>query len=282
MSGQPPPCHAHAQRRHRSAATQAPVHPVARRPRAACHPGGGGRPFRRAVDARSGAGRQVRRPTSPKASTSPSSAPRTRRACPRCAPQWRDRPQQAARARRQQAAQGRSGRRLAKPFTGKVCTPWPRGDVPAAFYTIPASKVPVLLLSGGLDPVTPPRHAERVARALGPQARSVVVANNGHGVSALPCMRDAVFRFMDEPTSNAQALAIDVSCATRPAASARFPAVAAGARRLRLLTTPATSTTIRGARQRRLRARIRHRDHRRQATAPAGGSSTLRRSADTR
>ena len=95
-----------------------------------------------------------------------------------------------------------------------VCAHWPRGQVPAAFYTIPPSKVPVLLLSGGLDPVTPPRHAERVARALGPQARSVVVANNGHGVSALPCMRDAVFHFVDEPT-DAGALAVDMSCAAQ-------------------------------------------------------------------
>ena len=96
----------------------------------------------------------------------------------------------------------------------RSCAHWPRGDVPAAFYTIPTSTSPVLLLSGGLDPVTPPRHAERVAKALGPDARSVVVANNGHNVTAIACMRDAVFRFVDAAT-DAAAQAVDMGCAAK-------------------------------------------------------------------
>jgi pimeloyl-ACP methyl ester carboxylesterase len=93
-----------------------------------------------------------------------------------------------------------------------VCAHWPKGLVPQAFYAIPRSPAPVLLLSGGLDPVTPPRHALRVAQALGPQARSVVVANNGHGTAALPCMRDVVYRWFNAAT-DAQALAVDTGCA---------------------------------------------------------------------
>ena len=95
-----------------------------------------------------------------------------------------------------------------------VCAHWPRGEVPPAFYTIPASASPVLLLSGGLDPVTPPRHAERVAKALGANARSVVVANNGHNVTAIACMRDAVFHFIDAAT-DAAAQAVDMNCAAK-------------------------------------------------------------------
>ena len=95
-----------------------------------------------------------------------------------------------------------------------VCARWPRGDVPAAFYTIPVSPAPVLLLSGGLDPVTPPRHAARVAKALGARARSVVVPNNGHNVMAIACMRDAVFRFVGAAT-DAEALAVDMECAAK-------------------------------------------------------------------
>ena len=86
--------------------------------------------------------------------------------------------------------------------------------MPAAFYTIPRSAAPVLLLSGGLDPVTPPRHAERVAKALGPNARSVVVANNGHNVTAIACMRDAVFHFINAAT-DAEAQAVDTGCAAK-------------------------------------------------------------------
>ena len=93
----------------------------------------------------------------------------------------------------------------------KVCPGWPRGQVPAEFYVVPKSDSPVLLLSGGLDPVTPPRHGERVAQALGPMARHVVVANAGHGVMPIGCMRDVVFRFIDAESS-AEALAVDASC----------------------------------------------------------------------
>ena len=95
-----------------------------------------------------------------------------------------------------------------------VCAHWPRGDVPSAFYTIPRSATPVLLLSGGLDPVTPPRHAERVAKALGVNARSVIVANNGHNVTAIACMRDAVFHFVNA-ASDAEAQGVDVNCAAK-------------------------------------------------------------------
>ena len=95
----------------------------------------------------------------------------------------------------------------------EVCSAWPRGDVPADFHRIPAASAAVLLLSGGLDPVTPPRHGERVARALGPQARHVVVPNAGHGVMSLGCMADVVYRFVDVER-DADALVLDAGCAT--------------------------------------------------------------------
>ncbi|MDQ6627315.1 MAG: alpha/beta hydrolase [Pseudomonadota bacterium] len=95
----------------------------------------------------------------------------------------------------------------------KVCPTWPHGSVPAAFYTLPKSDSPVLVLSGSIDPVTPPRHGARVAASLGPLARQVVVANAGHGVLAIGCVRDVVFRFIDA-ASDAEALAVDVACAS--------------------------------------------------------------------
>ena len=102
----------------------------------------------------------------------------------------------------------------------QVCAAWPIGDVSAGFYAMSTASSPVLLLSGGLDPATPPRHAERVARALGPLARSAVVANAGHGVMALPCLREAVFRFIDAADAG-EAAGVDLAGARdvpRPAA----------------------------------------------------------------
>jgi pimeloyl-ACP methyl ester carboxylesterase len=93
----------------------------------------------------------------------------------------------------------------------QVCADWPRGEVPAAFYSVGPSRAPVLLLSGGLDPVTPPRHGERIARALGPLASHRVVPNAGHGLLATGCVRDLVFRFIDAPDTD-RALAASSSC----------------------------------------------------------------------
>ena len=96
----------------------------------------------------------------------------------------------------------------------RLCSGWPRGAVPEAFYRLGPAPAPVLLLSGGLDPATPPRHAARVAAALGALARHVVVANAGHGVMAIGCMRDVVYRFIDA-ASDAEALAVDAGCAAK-------------------------------------------------------------------
>ena len=93
-----------------------------------------------------------------------------------------------------------------------VCTSWPRGDVPAAFYSLPAAPAATLVLSGGLDPATPPRHGERVARALGAKARHSVVPNAGHGVMGLACVRDALYRFVDA-ASDENAQKVDADCA---------------------------------------------------------------------
>ncbi len=92
------------------------------------------------------------------------------------------------------------------------CADWPRAPLPDAFYRITAAPAATLLLSGGLDPATPPRHAQRVAQALGPLARHVVVPNAGHGVSGLACMRDVLLRFI-EAGDDAAALAVDADCA---------------------------------------------------------------------
>ena len=95
----------------------------------------------------------------------------------------------------------------------RMCRGWPRGEVPAAFYQIAPSASPVLVLSGGLDPVTPPRHGARVAAALGVKAQHIVVPHAGHGVMMLGCMRDAVYRFIDGGDDQS-APPIDASCAT--------------------------------------------------------------------
>ena len=93
----------------------------------------------------------------------------------------------------------------------RVCAEWPRGAVPAAFYSVPPTRTPTLLLSGGLDPATPPRHGARMAKALGPAAQHVIVANAGHSVLGVGCARDVLYRFIDT-ADDKDATAIDASC----------------------------------------------------------------------
>lgn len=109
-------------------------------------------------------------------------------------------------------AQGKDYARIDAQLYERVCKDWPRAQVPAEFYEMPAAQSPVMLLSGGADPVTPPRHGERVARLLGAKAIHQVVPAAGHGVMSLPCMRDVLARFIDAKT-DAEALAVKTDCA---------------------------------------------------------------------
>lgn len=103
-------------------------------------------------------------------------------------------------------------------FYTQACQNWPRGAVPSDFYTVPVAPSPVLVLSGGADPATPPRHGERVARALGAtnaaRVQHIVVPQAGHGVAAVGCMNDVLFRFIDAAEDSA-ALPQDASCALK-------------------------------------------------------------------
>jgi pimeloyl-ACP methyl ester carboxylesterase len=48
-------------------------------------------------------------------------------------------------------------------FQLRWCDGWPAGHLPADFRAPQRSDVPALLLTGELDPITPPAYADRVA-----------------------------------------------------------------------------------------------------------------------
>jgi pimeloyl-ACP methyl ester carboxylesterase len=82
----------------------------------------------------------------------------------------------------------------------RACAIWPRGQVPRDFYDPVKSDVPALLLSGGIDPATPPRHAQKVAETL-PNARHFVAPHLGHGVSLHGCAPRLVEQFIRSGTA---------------------------------------------------------------------------------
>ena len=69
--------------------------------------------------------------------------------------------------------------------------------MPADFATPVKSDVPVLLLSGALDPVTPPANGDDVAKTL-PNSRHVVAGGLGHIVSTHGCAPRLIASFVDE------------------------------------------------------------------------------------
>ena len=103
------------------------------------------------------------------------------------------------------------GRAFARLYE-QACASWPRAEVDPAFYSTPAASAATWVLSGAADPATPPRHGERITRLLGAKARHTVIPNAGHGVMALPCVRDAVLRFIEAANDEA-ASKVDASCA---------------------------------------------------------------------
>ncbi len=102
----------------------------------------------------------------------------------------------------------------------QTCRLVPSRAVPPEFYSVPASKVPVLIFSGGLDPATPPRHGESVARRLG-NAKHVVAPNLGHGISAQGCAPMLVSRFVREASFER----VDGDCLARIPAPSFFAVI---------------------------------------------------------
>lgn len=98
------------------------------------------------------------------------------------------------------------GPELARMFFA-ACPAWPHGDRPADFTAPLRSDAPALLLSGELDPVTPPRYGEQVAGHL-PNGRHLVLAGQGHGNLGNGCVPRLLAQFLE----SADARALDATC----------------------------------------------------------------------
>jgi pimeloyl-ACP methyl ester carboxylesterase len=87
------------------------------------------------------------------------------------------------------------------------CEAWPQGARPADFRAPLTGKMPVLILSGEFDPVTPPRYGDEVAKSL-PNGRHLVVRGQGHNVLPVGCLPKLFARFVD----TADAKTLDAHC----------------------------------------------------------------------
>lgn len=97
------------------------------------------------------------------------------------------------------------------------CGIWPKGPVPEDFNQPVGGDVPVLLLSGELDPVTPPEYADQVAVHFS-DATHLVAPGQAHIVTTRGCMGDIVSDFI----INGNAEEIETDCITNLQASPFF------------------------------------------------------------
>jgi pimeloyl-ACP methyl ester carboxylesterase len=97
----------------------------------------------------------------------------------------------------------------------RACGMWPRGKIPTDFLEPVSSNAPVLIFSGNMDPVTPPKYGEEVAKHLR-NSRHIIIAEAGHGVDGLNdpgCVDRIAIEFLDK----GDAKNLDVSCVERMA-----------------------------------------------------------------
>jgi len=78
----------------------------------------------------------------------------------------------------------------------KACQFWPKGAVDPSYYAPVVSNAPALVLSGELDPVTPPAWGAEVASHLR-AGRHIVMPGTGHGVAATACGNTLMSDFIE-------------------------------------------------------------------------------------
>ena len=92
----------------------------------------------------------------------------------------------------------------------EACALWPRADVEPRYSELTKVDVPVLILTGQWDPVTPPSHGDRVSKAL-PNSLHIVVPQGAHGLGGLQGT-DCILGLMTEFVARGTTKGIDTSC----------------------------------------------------------------------
>ncbi|MBA6339029.1 alpha/beta fold hydrolase [Colwellia sp. BRX8-7] len=89
----------------------------------------------------------------------------------------------------------------------QACPLWPKYAVSDDFYQSVTANIPTLILSGNLDPVTPPSNGDESAKTL-PNNHHIVSKNSAHIVASTPCGIEIVNEFLTTLNPND----LDESC----------------------------------------------------------------------
>ncbi len=88
-----------------------------------------------------------------------------------------------------------------------ICSIWPAGVIDPDFKSPVVSELPILLLSGSADPVTPPAYAERAALTLDNHLH-LIGKDMGHILAPVGCVPQLISTYVEE----ASLAGIDATC----------------------------------------------------------------------
>jgi pimeloyl-ACP methyl ester carboxylesterase len=92
----------------------------------------------------------------------------------------------------------------------EACALWVRAEIPKDYLEPTRSEVPILILTGQWDPVTPPAHGDTVAKYL-PNSLHLIVPQGGHGWSGMEgtaCLQNLMAEFYQRGTTSG----LDTGC----------------------------------------------------------------------
>jgi pimeloyl-ACP methyl ester carboxylesterase len=92
----------------------------------------------------------------------------------------------------------------------EACALWPRAELKRDYAEPVRADVPVLILTGEWDPVTPPSNGDRVAKTL-PNSLHIVVPHGAHGLGGLENI-DCILRITAEFVEHGTTKGLDTSC----------------------------------------------------------------------
>jgi len=92
----------------------------------------------------------------------------------------------------------------------EACALWPRADVERGYAEPVRADVPVLILTGEWDPVTPPANGDQIAKTLA-NSLHIVVPDGAHGLGGLEGM-DCIDRTLTEFVARGTTKDIDTAC----------------------------------------------------------------------
>jgi pimeloyl-ACP methyl ester carboxylesterase len=98
----------------------------------------------------------------------------------------------------------------------KACEIWPRGAIPRGYHEPVRSDVPTMIVTGELDPVTPPLFGKEIAQHL-TKAKNIVVRGGSHS-GGDECMDRMMVQFLLAANPNA----VDDSCLSNNSKSLEF------------------------------------------------------------